>query len=79
MQFLGHGGEAQICWGVVRDIQQAVLDAGVAVLQAEVEDATPKSREIPDRLSFGDAQAEPQSQPGFSHLRRSSQDVQSLG
>ena len=79
VQFLRHGGKAQVCWGVVCDVQQAVLDAGIAVFQAEVEDAAPESGEIPDRLSFGNTQAEPQSQPGFSHLRRSSQDMQALG
>ena len=73
-----HGGEEQIVRCVVRDIQQPVLDAGVTVLQTEVEHITPCDWELPHGFAFGNTEAEPQRQPRFSYLRRARQNVQSL-
>ena len=42
-----HGGEIQIRRRVIRDVQQPVLDAGIAVLQTKVEHIAPHGGKFP--------------------------------
>ena len=71
LQLLRHGSEEQIWRSVVRDIQQTVLDAAVAVLQAEVEHIALGSGKVPGRLTLRHLKTEPQRQPRFPYLWRS--------
>ena len=71
VQLFRHGSEEQIGRRVVRDIQQTVLDAAVAVLQAEVEHIALGSGKVPGRLTLRHLKTEPQRQPRFPYLWRS--------
>ena len=77
-EFFRHGGKEQIVRRIVRDVQQPVLYAGIAVLQTEIQHIASHRGKRPHVISLGNTQAQPQRQPRFSHLRRASEDVQSL-
>lgn len=64
----GQIGEMQGARRVVGDLKQAVLDTGVAVLQAQVEDGSLRRWEVPHRLALRCAKAHPERQPGFAGL-----------
>lgn len=64
----GQIGEMQGVRRVVGDLKQAVLDTGVAVLQAQVEDGSLRCWKVPHRLALRCAKAHPERQPGFAGL-----------
>ena len=63
---------------VLCDLEQPVLDAGKAVLQAEVEDRPLGHCEVPHRFSLRNAEAEPKRQPGLTDFRGARQNMQPL-
>ena len=64
--------------GVLRDLEQAVLDAEGGILQAEVERGALLHAHAPDGFALRHRDGQPQRQPRFSHLWRSCEDVQTL-
>ena len=64
----GQIGEMQGVRRVVGDLKQTVLDAGVAVLQAQVEDGSLRRWKAPHWLALRYAKAHPERQPGFAGL-----------
>ena len=79
VELLGHDGEVQRGRRVLREIEEAVLDALEAVLQTEVQHLAWARGEHPERLALRGAETQPQRQPRFTDLRRACQQVQSLG
>ena len=65
--------------GVLRDLEQAILDAEGGVLQAEIECGTLLHAHAPDGIALRHRDGQPQRQPGLSHLGRACEDVQALG
>ena len=64
--------------GVLREIEEAALDALEAVLQTEVQHLAWACGERPERFALCGAETQPQRQPRFADLRRACQQVQSL-
>ena len=64
----GQIGEMQGVRRVVGDLKQAGLNAGVAVLQAQVEDGSLRRWKAPYRLALRYAKAHPERQPEFAGL-----------
>ena len=62
------GGEVDVGWGVLRDFEQAVLDAEGGVLQAEVERGALFHAHAPNGFALRHRDGQPQRQPRFSHL-----------
>ena len=62
----------------VRDAEEPILDTAGGIFKAEVERGALFRLETPDRFAFGDGGSQPESQPGFSHLRCAGQNVQAL-
>ena len=73
------GGEVDVGGGVLRDLEQTVLDAEGGVLQAEIERSSLLHTHAPDLFALCHRDGQPQRQPRFSHLWRSCEDVQALG
>ena len=55
----GQIGEMQCVWCIVCDLEQSALDAGVAVLQAEIEDGSVSCRQFPNGLTLGHLETDP--------------------
>ena len=79
VELLGHDGEVQRGRRVLRKIEEAALDTLKAVLQAEIQHLAWARGERPERLALRGAETQPQRQPRFADLRRTCQQVQSLG
>ena len=65
---VGQIGEMQGVRRVVGNLKQTVLDAGVAVLQTQVEDGSLRRWKVPHRFALRYAKAHPERQPGFAGL-----------
>lgn len=63
-------GEIEIARSGIGDVQQAALDAGVVIFQAEVEHVPTPGGKIPDLLPLRHLQTQPKSQPGLANLGR---------
>ena len=57
------GGEVDVGWGVLRDLEQAVLDAEGGILQAEVERGALLHAHAPDGFALRHRDGQPQRQP----------------
>ena len=79
VELLRHHGKVQCRRRILGEIQQAVLDALKAVLQAEVENFAGSCGKIPEGFSLGHLEAKPQGQPGLADFRCSRQQVEALG
>ena len=79
VELLGHDGEVQRGRRVLREIEEAALDALEAVFQTEVQHLAWARGEGPERLALRGAETQPQRQPRFANLLRACQQVQSLG
>ena len=79
MEFFRQDGEEEVSWSIVRQIQQTVLDPGVAVLQTKIENGALLRGEVPELFSLSHTKTDPEGQPGFSHLGRTGQHMKSLG
>ena len=64
---------------VLCEIKEAALDTLKAVLQTEVQHFAWARGERPERFALRGAETQPQRQPRFADLRRTCQQVQSLG
>ena len=62
------GGEVDVGGGVLRDLEQAVLDAEGGILQAEVERSALLHAHAPNGFALRHRDRQPQRQPGLSHL-----------
>lgn len=78
LQNVAFGAEANTGRDLVRDAEEPVLDTAGGIFQAEVERGALLCLEIPNALSLGNGGCQPESQPGFSHLRCAGQNVQAL-
>ena len=78
VELLGHHGEVQRGRCVLREIEEAALDALKAVLQAEIQHLAWACGERPERFALCGAETQPQRQPRFADLRRACQQVQPL-
>ena len=74
-----HDGEVQRGRCVLGEIEEPALDALEAVLQTEVEDFARMCGKVPEGFALRHPETQPQRQPGLSDLRRTGQQVQSLG
>ena len=73
------GREVDIGGGILRDLEEPILDAEGGVLQAEIERSALLHRHPPDRFALGHHDGQPQGQPGLSYLGRAGKNVQPLG
>lgn len=71
--------ETNIGRNLVRDTEEPVLDTAGGIFKAEIERSALFRLEIPNGFAFGDGCSQPESQPGFSHLRCACQNMQALG
>ena len=62
------GSEVDAGRSVLRDLEQAVLDAEGGVLQAEVERGALLHAHAPDGIALRHRDGQPQRQPGLTHL-----------
>ena len=62
------GGEVDAGGGILRDLEQAVLDAEGGILQAEVERSALLHAHAPNGFALRHRDRQPQRQPRFSHL-----------
>ena len=62
------GREVDVGGSVLRDLEQAVLDAESGILQAEVERSALLHAHAPDSFALRHRDGQPQRQPGLSHL-----------
>ena len=72
------GAEVDAAWCVLRDLKQPILDTEDGIFQTEIEGGALPGGHVPHRFSLGHCHGQPQSQPGFAHLRGACQDVQAL-
>ena len=72
------GTEVDTAWCVLGDLKQPVLNAEDGIFQTEIESGALPGGHVPHRFSLGHCHGQPQSQPGFAHLRGARQDVQAL-
>ena len=63
---------------VLGQIKEPRLNTPVGIFQTEIQNFALRHGEISERLSLRNAQAQPQSKPRFSDLRRAREDVQAL-
>ena len=75
-ELLRHHSEVQRRRRILSEIKEPALDALEAVLQAEIEDFTWASGEVPEWFPLSHLEAQPQRQPGLADLRCSRQQVQ---
>lgn len=76
---VGEVGEVERGGRVLGQFKQPLLDAGVAVLQTEVEDCPLGRWELPEGVASGDAETDVERQPGLTDLWRAGEDVETLG
>ena len=76
VKLLGHHREVQRRRRILGEIKEPALNTLEAVLQAEIEDFTRVSREVPERFPLSYLEAQPQRQPGLADLWCSRQQVQ---